>query len=120
MNRKASSRVIPPPSATNEDDAADNAVDEIDAPSLEEGYTENIADDDDGDVRKESPFIPPFDRSAVSKKLHDEEVDEIKKSQRFLLKQQRRRMLDKTWLDRGITSIIEFFENVFRWEVIDV
>ena len=27
---------------------------------------------------------------------------------------------DVTWLDKCITGTIEFFENVFRWEVIDV
>ena len=72
---------------------------------------------DDGDDDEKSP---QFDRQAVSKQLHTEKVNEIKKSQQFLIKQQKRRDLDKTWLDKGITSIIEFFENMFRWEVIDV
>ena len=52
-------------------------------------------------------------------KAYQEEVSEIKKSQEFLKKQQRRRELDKTWLDKGITAVIELFENIFRWEVID-
>ena len=73
----------------------------------------------DGD-EDESITETPFDRQAVSKQLHTEKVNEIKKSQQFLIKQQKRRDLDKTWLDKGITSIIEFFENMFRWEVIDV
>ncbi|KAL3768763.1 hypothetical protein ACHAWU_006864 [Discostella pseudostelligera] len=63
---------------------------------------------------------PPFDREAVIKRVHKEEVAEMKKTQQFLQKQQRRRELDKTWLDKGITAVIEFFENLFRWEVIDV
>jgi hypothetical protein len=78
---------------------------------------DTILNDDDDD---ESISEPQFDRQAVSKKLHTEKVNEIKKSQQFLIKQQKRRDLDKTWLDKGITSIIEFFENLFRWEIIDV
>jgi len=77
---------------------------------------DNILNDDGDDDEKS----PQFDRQAVSKQLHTEKVNEIKKSQQFLIKQQKRRDLDKTWLDKGITSIIEFFENMFRWEVIDV
>eukprot|EP01083_Nonionella_stella_P009407 27135_1 len=69
---------------------------------------------------EEDAVTPPFDLEGVSKQLHKEEVAEIKKSQDFLLKQQRRRDLDKTWLDKGITAFIEFFENIFRWEVIEV
>lgn len=78
---------------------------------------ENIFNDDDED---DSILEPHFDRQAVSKQLHTEKMNEIKMSQQFLIKQQKRRDLDKTWLDKGITSIIEFFENLFRWEVIDV
>lgn len=63
---------------------------------------------------------PPFDLQAVSKKIHDEEVEEIREAQQLLKRQQRRRELDKTWLDRGITAFIEFFENLFSWKVIDV
>ncbi|KAL3827515.1 hypothetical protein ACHAXA_003784 [Cyclostephanos tholiformis] len=114
MNRKSSR--VPTSSASNEN-AADDAIEDVAVPAGEEN--ENIEHDDDNDVQKDS-VVPPFDRRAVSRKLLDEEFDEIKKSQRFLQMQQRRRMLDKTWLDRGITSVIEFFENVFRWEVIDV
>ena len=77
---------------------------------------DNILNDDGDDDEKS----PQFDRQAVSKQLHTEKMNEIKKSQQFLIKQQKRRDLDKTWLDKGITSIIEFFENLFRWEVIDV
>ena len=61
-----------------------------------------------------------FDLEEVNKKLVREEVNEIRKSQEFLQKQRRRRELDKTWLDRGITGFIEFFENLFSWKVIDV
>lgn len=61
-----------------------------------------------------------FDLEEASKKVYQEEVAEIKESQQFLQKQQRRRELDKTWLDKGITAFIEFFENLFRWKVIDV
>lgn len=61
-----------------------------------------------------------FDREAVTKRLHREEVANMKKTQQFLQKQERRREMDKTWLDKGITAVIEFFENLFRWEVIDV
>jgi hypothetical protein len=57
--------------------------------------------------------VSPFQRA------YREEVSEIKKSQQFLQMQQRRRELDKTWLDKGITAVIELFENMFRWEVID-
>ncbi|KAL9188253.1 hypothetical protein ACHAXT_006631 [Thalassiosira profunda] len=62
----------------------------------------------------------PFDLQEVSREIRREEVEEIRESQRFLKKQQRRRELDKTWLDKGITAFIEFFENLFSWEVIDV
>jgi hypothetical protein len=87
----------------------------VDTPSKIE---DTILNDDGND--DESITETPFDRQAVSKQLHTEKVNEIKKSQQFLIKQQKRRDLDKTWLDKGITSIIEFFENMFRWEVIDV
>mmetsp|Transcript_28250 Transcript_28250/g.51478 ORF Transcript_28250/g.51478 Transcript_28250/m.51478 type:complete len:150 (-) Transcript_28250:274-723(-) len=61
-----------------------------------------------------------FDIKEVSKQLHEEEVAEIKQSQQFLKKQQKRRELDKTFLDKGITAFIEFFENLFSWKIIDV
>lgn len=72
-----------------------------------------------GDNSKESD-PSTFDRQEVVKRLHKEELAEMKKTQQFLQKQQRRRELDTTWLDKGITAVIEFFENIFRWEVIDV
>ena len=56
----------------------------------------------------------------LSNRLKIEEIQKVKKAQEFLKKQERRRQMDKTWLDRGITATIEFFENIFRWEVIDV
>ena len=55
----------------------------------------------------------------LSKQLKQEEIENIKKDQQFLKKQQQRREMDKTWLDKGITAVVEFFENVFRWEVLD-
>ena len=56
----------------------------------------------------------------LSNRLKVAEVQKVKKAQQFLKKQQRRREMDKTWLDKCITGSIEFLENVFRWEVIDV
>ncbi|KAL7441164.1 hypothetical protein ACHAXH_006616 [Discostella pseudostelligera] len=87
--------------------------------STESTVTQSEADDVHDDDNKEYS-APPFDREAVIKRVHKEEVAEMKKTQHFLQKQQRRRELDKTWLDKGITAVIEFFENLFRWEVIDV
>ncbi|KAL3774082.1 hypothetical protein ACHAW5_009544 [Stephanodiscus triporus] len=95
--------------------AKETAADVVDASAPAE--SENCVVDDD---EAEEPVMPQFDRQAVSKQLLAEEVNEIKKSQQFLQKQQRRRELDKTWLDKGITAVIEFFENLFRWEVIEV
>lgn len=60
-----------------------------------------------------------FNLEQVSKQLKQEEIENIKKDQQFLKKQQQRREMDKTWLDKGITAVVEFFENVFRWEVLD-
>ena len=57
--------------------------------------------------------------SSPFQKAYQEEVTEITKAQQFLQMQQRRREMDKTWLDKGITAVIELFENIFRWEVID-
>lgn len=88
--------------------SADVSVD-VEPPT--DSHEEND-DGGDGDVQ--------FDAVEVSKKLHREEVAEIKESQKLLQKQQRRRKLDETWLDKGITSVIEFFENLFSWKVIDV
>eukprot|EP01083_Nonionella_stella_P041856 113287_1 len=76
---------------------------------------ESVIDSDE----EEHPTTPPFDLQEVSKQLHREEIAEVKKAQEFLQKQQRRRDLDKTWLDKGITAVIEFGENLFRWEVIE-
>eukprot|EP01082_Thalassiosira_pseudonana_P004560 g4021.t1 g4021 contig15:169634-169903(+) len=60
-----------------------------------------------------------FNLEQLSKQLKQEEIENIKKDQQFLKKQQQRREMDKTWLDKGITAVVEFFENVFRWEVLD-
>jgi hypothetical protein len=79
-----------------------------------------VAESIDGDAHGNETMKDTFDREAVTKRLHKEAVAETKKAQVFLKKQQRRREMDKTWLDKGITSVIEFFENLFRWEVIDV
>ena len=76
---------------------------------VEEDTDEEIPSSDEAEETPISPF----------QKAYQEEVSEIKKSQEFLQMQQRRRELDKTWLDKGITAVIEFFENIFRWEVID-
>jgi hypothetical protein len=103
MNRK--SRVSP----TKENPA--DAVDSTAPAESEDCVASN-------DIAEESAHT--FDRRAVSRQFHAEKVDEIKKSQQFLQKQQRRRELDKTWLDKAITAVVEFFENLFRWEVIDV
>lgn len=73
-------------------------------------------DKDAGTKSKEAAF----DTAAMSAWLRRKEVAKIKKSQLFLKKQQRRREMDTTLLDRGITVIIEFWENVFQWEVVDV
>lgn len=102
------SRVSP----TKENSADAAAAVDASAPAESEDC---VVDDDEAES-----VMPPFDRQAVSKQLLAEEVNEIKKSQQFLQKQQRRRELDKTWLDKGITAVIEFFENLFRWEVIEV
>ena len=73
---------------------------------------ETLSSDED-DATAQEVTTSPFQRA------YQEEADEIKKSQQFIQKQQRRRELDKTWLDKGITAVIEFFENIFRWEVIE-
>ena len=61
-----------------------------------------------------------FDTQSVSNRLKREEIQKVRDAQQFLKKQQRRREMDQTWLDKSITATIEFFENVFRWEIIDV
>jgi len=80
--------------------------------SVEEDTDEEISSDE-ADSSDDTPPVSAF------QKAYQEEVSEIKKSQEFLQMQQRRREMDKTWLDKGITSVIELFENIFRWEVID-
>lgn len=79
-----------------------------DVEEVQSEQDEKISSDEAGTIE-----ISPF------QKAYQEEVSEIKKSQEFLQMQQRRRELDKTWLDKGITAVIELFENIFRWEVID-
>ncbi len=79
---------------------------------VEEDADEIISSSDEAERSDETPISP-------YQKAYQEEVSEIKKSQEFLKMQQRRRELDKTWLDKGITAVIELFENIFRWEVID-
>ncbi len=79
---------------------------------VEEDTDEGILPSDEAESSDETP-ISPF------QKAYQEEVSEIKKSQEFLQMQRRRRELDKTWLDNGITAVVELFENIFRWEVID-
>lgn len=99
--RKGRSKVVP---SSNKEDP--------NAAALPAESEEDIADGNDtGDS---------FDLQEVSTRIHKEEVAEIKKTQQFLQKQQRRRELDLTFLDKGITAFIEFFENLFRWEVIEV
>lgn len=58
--------------------------------------------------------------SNVREAIYREEVEEIKESQRLIQKQRVRREMDKSFLDKTITAFIEFFENLFSWEVIDV
>ena len=104
--RKGRTKALPPP----------EKLDNIDsAPSSETEEDISIGGNDGVDSAE-----PTFDLQEVSKQLKEEEVAEIKKSQKFLQKQQHRKELDKTWLDKGITGVIEFFENLFRWEVIDL
>jgi len=73
-------------------------------------------EDDSSDPGEDTPF----DLEATNKKVLIEEIQDIKESQQLIQKQKRRRELDKSWLDMGITRFIEFFENLFSWKVIDV
>ena len=73
-------------------------------------------DEDSSDTEEDSPF----DLEATNKKILIEEIQDIKESQQLIQKQKRRRELDKSLLDKGITRFIEFFENLFSWKVIDV
>ena len=74
------------------------------------------SDEDSSDTGEDTPF----DLEATNKKVLIEEIQDIKESQQLILKQKRRRELDKSLLDKGITRFIEFFENLFSWKVIDV
>mmetsp|Transcript_22938 Transcript_22938/g.35885 ORF Transcript_22938/g.35885 Transcript_22938/m.35885 type:complete len:165 (+) Transcript_22938:102-596(+) len=100
--------------STNTKEPVSNAsggTNEEEEQSVEEDTAEEISSDE-AKSSDETP-VSPF------QKAYQEEVSEIKKSQQFLQMQQRRRELDKTWMDKGITAVIELFENIFRWEVID-
>ena len=79
-----------------------------------------IIDTDESEDDNTDEDLPPFDIEEANTKIYKEEVEEIKQSQQLIQKQRRRRELDTSWLDKGITAIIEFFENLFSWEVIDV
>ena len=77
-------------------------------------------DTDESEEDNTDEDLPPFDIEEANTKIYKEEVEEIKQSQQLIQKQRRRRELDTSWLDKGITAIIELFENLFSWEVIDV
>ena len=77
-------------------------------------------DTDESEDDNTDEDLAPFDIDEANTKIYKEEVEEIKQSQQLIQKQRRRRELDTSWLDKGITAIIEFFENLFSWEVIDV
>ena len=79
--------------------------------SVEGEDTDGATDDDNAEGT--------FDLEKESREIYAEEIEEIRAGQRFIQKQQRRRELDKTWLDRGITAVIETFEHIFRWTVTD-
>ncbi len=101
--------------STNTQEPVSNAsggTNEEEEQPVEEDTDEEISSSDEAKSSDETP-VSPF------QKAYQEEVSEIKKSQQFLQMQQRRRELDNTWLDKGITAVIELFENIFRWEVID-
>lgn len=72
------------------------------------------SDEDNSDTEEE------WNLEATNKKVLIEEIQDIKESQQLIQKQKRRRELDKSLLDKGITRFIEFFENLFSWKVIDV
>lgn len=98
---KATTTQAPVVATTSEKDG------EKEVDNMDEETSSNEAGSDD------TTQVSPFQQA------YQEEVSEIKKSQQFLQMQQRRRELDKTWFDKGITAVIELFENMFRWEVID-
>ena len=83
-----------------------------------EGEDTDAVDDGDNDDKVDDTD-DNFDLEKESREIYAKEVEEIRAGQRFILKQQRRRELDKTWLDKGITAVIETVENIFRWTVTD-
>lgn len=78
------------------------------------------ADDEDDESEESTETETPFDLQEVSNELRNEELADIREAQQLLQKQQQRRALDKSLLDKGITGFVEFFENLFSWKVIDV
>ena len=75
-------------------------------------------DDDDNDNNDENDNDEKQQQQPTEGlELYPGQVAEIRKEQSFLEKQRKRREMDKTWLDKGITAFVEFFENIFRWEV---
>ena len=89
-------------------------------PAPVESSPDTAIDTDESEEDNTDEDLPPFDIEEANTKIYKEEVEEIKQSQQLIQKQRRRRELDTSWLDKGITAIIEFFENLFSWEVIDV
>ena len=94
-------------------DVATAGISTKESSTSDDGVDGTLSSDDNDDSTTQEVTTSPFQRA------YQEEADEIKKSQQFIQKQQLRRDLDKTWLDKGITAVIEFLENIFRWEVID-
>ena len=91
--------------------------------SKRRGYPQNkvsIEDDVVVDDSSDTEEDTPIDLEATNKMVLIEEIQDIKESQQLIQKQKRRRELDKSLLDKGITRFIEFFENIFSWKVIDV
>jgi len=79
--------------------------------SIVDDGNESHASDDDDKASDET-------NGDESRQAHKREVVKgVRADQLFLEKQRQRRALDKTWLDKGITAVIEGVENVFRWEV---
>ena len=84
--------------------------------TIEDDVVVESDEDDSSDTGEDAPF----DLEATNKKVLIEEIQDIKESQQLIQKQKRRRELDSSLLDKGITRFIEFFENLFSWKVIDV
>ena len=82
--------------------------------------TEDVAVESDEGDSSDTGEDTLFDLEETNKKILIEEIQDIKESQKLIQKQKRRRELDKSLLDKGITRFIEFFENLFSWKVIDV